>query len=146
MPFETISSVPVLPSSGRSRWILSCLWLVVIVVLASYSATLTSYLAVDVRGAPFTSLYDVIPCSSYPIWIDTDTMLGKLFRVCKMLSSVISYDSPNTEVAKHLTPIHSFNIIQSNLLIVSGSCSNNVNRFRFDRIQTTIITSASGRE
>ena len=70
-----------LPVTGRSRVTLSFLWLTVIVVLASYSGTLISYLAVDIRTLPFTYLEQVIRSPSYNIWLDTESVYAEIFGV-----------------------------------------------------------------
>ena len=78
---HVVSGVTKLPNSWQSRLILGFLWLTVIVILASYSGTLTSYLAVDIRRLPFTSLKHIAQYPSYKIWLDTESMLAELFRV-----------------------------------------------------------------
>ena len=70
-----------LPNSGRSRLAVSLLWITVIVILASYSGTLISYLAVDIRRLPFTSLNQVIRSPLYEIWVDTESIYAEIFGV-----------------------------------------------------------------
>ena len=78
---KMISGVKTLQCSGPSRLALSSLWVVVIVILASYSGTLISYLAVDVRNLPFTSLKEAIASPSYEMWMDTESVFAEIFRV-----------------------------------------------------------------
>ena len=78
---QTISGVTILPHSGRSRLTLSFLWVIVIVILASYSGTLISYLAVDIRSLPFSSLKQVIISPSYNIWMNTESIYAEIFGV-----------------------------------------------------------------
>ena len=84
-----VSGVTVLPNSRRSRLALSFLWVTVIVILASYSGTLISYLAVDVRNLPFTSLQQVIESPSYNIWMDTESIYAEIFGVSIYIYNVI---------------------------------------------------------
>ena len=53
----------------------------VIVILASYSGTLISYLAVDVRRMPFKSLEQAIKSPTYEIWMDTESIYAEIFGV-----------------------------------------------------------------
>ena len=78
---QLISGVTMPPNSGRSRLALSFLWLTAIVILASYSGTLMSYLAVDIRTLPFTSLKQVMLSPLYNIWMDTESIYAEIFGV-----------------------------------------------------------------
>ena len=78
---QFISGVNTMPNSGRTRMVLSFLWFSVIVILTSYSGTLISYLAVDVKSLPFTYLKQVIRSPSYDIWMDTESVYAEIFHV-----------------------------------------------------------------
>ena len=57
--FKLIVTSPggvVLPSNGSGRYLVSSFWLVVLVVLCTYTANLMAQLAVEERRLPFTTL------------------------------------------------------------------------------------------
>ena len=81
MCYSLFSGNTQLPNSGKSRLALGFLWLVVLVILTSYSGTLTSYLAVDIRSLPFVSLEEVIQHPSYKIWMSIESVYAEWFDV-----------------------------------------------------------------
>ena len=115
---QFISGVTTMPTSGRSRIALSFLWVGIIVILASYSGTLISYLAVDVRRLPFTSLRQVILSPSYDIWMDTKSVYAEIFHVriytylCSHLGLVLHiFRTPYVRI--HMHPYLSILLITS---------------------------------
>ena len=80
--YHIISGPVTLSSSGRSHLALSLLWLVVMVILASYSGTLTAYLAVDLKSLPFSSINQAIQSSSHKIWATPTSAFVELLSVC----------------------------------------------------------------
>ena len=57
------------------------LWLAVIVILASFTGTLTSYLTVSVISLPYSTLEQVIQSSDYRIRLDTESVFAEILQV-----------------------------------------------------------------
>ena len=76
-----ISANVVTPHSGKSRLVFGLLWFAVIVVVALFSGTLTSYLAVSVTRLPYSTLQQVVNASDYRIRISTQSVFAKMFKV-----------------------------------------------------------------
>ena len=71
----------VTPYSGKSRLVFGSLWFAVIVILALFSGTLTSYLAVSVIRLPYSTLQQVVQASDYRIRLHTDSVFAEIFEV-----------------------------------------------------------------
>ena len=52
-----------------------------VTTLALYSGTLMSYLTVDVRRLPFSSLNQTIKSPQYEIWMDTKSVYEEIYHV-----------------------------------------------------------------
>ena len=82
MDFITgILATVVTPHSGKSRLVFGLLWFAVIVILALFSGTLTSYLAVSVTRLPYSTLQQVVNASDYRIRISTESVFAEMFKV-----------------------------------------------------------------
>ena len=100
---HVISGAMMLPRFGRSRLVIGLLWCVVTVILASYSATLTSYLTVDVTRLPFSSLKQVIQFPSYQIWTNPESVFAEIFQVSIIVIYMYMYHSLTIIYITHVT-------------------------------------------
>ena len=79
--FTAISANIVTPLSAKSRLVFGSLWFTVIVILAFFTGTLTSHLAVSVKSLPYSTLQQVIHDTDYRIRLDTESVYAEMFKV-----------------------------------------------------------------
>ena len=66
------------------------LWLALIVILASFTGTLTSYLTVSVISLPYSTLQQVIHSPDYRIRLDTESVYAEVLQVRDEVSALQS--------------------------------------------------------
>ena len=76
-----ISGSILTPRSGKAHLVLGTLWFAVIVILALFTGTLTSHLAVSVTRLPYSKIDQVVQASDYRIRVDTESIFADLFKV-----------------------------------------------------------------
>ena len=103
-----MSGAELLPHSGISRLVLGLLWITVITTLATYSATLMSYLTVEIRRLPFTSLKQAIQSPQFKIWMNTKSIYAEMFKVSFIvfIDGYYCFDTSNTRLHHAWHPFH----------------------------------------